>query len=145
MVAFACVVGLTVTAHFAYLGYMVAGGFLAWRLPRTIMLHIPAVVWGMASIVLGLPCPLTALERWARAGAGMAGLPSEGFIAHYLTGVLYPVELVSFVQTLAFGAVLISWVGLAVSGAPRWRKSVGARRSRRLQVRAIDMLVSPAE
>lgn len=127
MVAFAWVVGFAVTAHFAYLGYLAAGGFLAWRLPRTIMFHIPAVAWGIASIVLGLPCPLTALERWARAGAGMATLPPEGFIAHYLTGVLYPVELSSFVQTLAFGAVLISWMVLAVHGAPRWRRSVSAR------------------
>ncbi len=127
MVAFAWMVGFAVTAHFAYLGYLAAGGFLAWRLPRTIMFHIPAVAWGIASIVLGLPCPLTALERWARAGAGMATLPPEGFIAHYLTGVLYPVELSSFVQTLAFGAVLISWMVLAVRGAPRWRRSVSAR------------------
>ncbi len=126
MVAFVCVVGLTVTAHFAYLGYLVAGGFLAWRLPRTIIFHIPAVAWGVASISLGLPCPLTALERWARAGAGMAGLPPEGFIDHYLTGVLYPAELAPFVQTLAFGAVLLSWTVLAVRGAPRWRRSVSA-------------------
>ncbi|MGB0972827.1 MAG: DUF2784 domain-containing protein [Mycobacterium sp.] len=126
MVAFVCVVGLTAAAHFAYLGYLVVGGFLAWRLPRTIMLHIPAVAWGIASITLGLPCPLTALERWARAGAGMAGLPPEGFIAHYLIGVLYPVELVSVAPALAFGAVLMSWMVLAVRGAPRWRESVAA-------------------
>jgi Protein of Unknown function (DUF2784) len=106
------VVALTIAVHFAFLGYLVIGGFLAWRWPRSIWLHLPMVVWGISSIALGLPCPLTDLERWARAAAGMNQLPPEGFIAHYITGVLYPVDFAVAAQALAFAAVLSSWVVL---------------------------------
>jgi Protein of Unknown function (DUF2784) len=121
VIAFAIVVAVTVAAHFAFIGYLVIGGFLAWRWPRTIWLHVPVVVWGVGSVAFGLPCPLTDLERWARAGAGMNPLPSEGFIAHYITGVLYPAGVAVGVQTLAFAAVLASWIVVARS----WRVGSG--------------------
>ncbi|HXA11357.1 MAG TPA: DUF2784 domain-containing protein, partial [Mycobacterium sp.] len=113
---------LTVAAHFAFVGYLVIGGFLAWRWPRTIALHVPVVLWGVGSIAFGSPCPLTDLERWARAGARMHPLPPEGFIAHYITGVLYPAGLSIEVQVLVFTAVLASWIVLATRG---WRAGAG--------------------
>jgi Protein of Unknown function (DUF2784) len=103
------VVVAVVAAHFAFIGYLVVGGFLALRWPRTIWLHIPTVAWGVGSIALGLLCPLTSLERWARQRAGMAPLPSDGFIAHYITGVLYPASLVGVVEAVVFTVVLVSW------------------------------------
>jgi hypothetical protein len=121
VIAFAIVVALTVAAHFAFIGYLVIGGFLAWRWPRSIWLHIPVVVWGVGSIVMGLPCPLSSVERWARAGAGMTALPPEGFIAHYITGVLYPAELAVAVQVLVSATVLASWAVLGVAVARGWR------------------------
>ena len=69
------VVAVVVAAHFA---------FMRW--PRTIVLHVLAVIWGFLSISLDLPCPLTYLERWARARAGMAPLPSDGFVARVCHG-----------------------------------------------------------
>lgn len=109
-VAFAIVVALTVAVHFVFIGYLVIGGFLAWRWPRSILLHVPVVVWGAGSLLSGLPCPLTDLERWARAGAHLNPLPPQGFIAHYITGVLYPAGLAVVVQALVFVAVLVSWI-----------------------------------
>ena len=103
------VVGLVVVVHFAFIGYVVMGGFLALRLRRTIWLHIAAVIWGIAIAAKRVDCPLTWLERWARARAGMAPLPPDGFIAHYLTGVIYPVGWVVGVQLVSFAVVAGSW------------------------------------
>jgi Protein of Unknown function (DUF2784) len=112
------IVAAVVAAHFAFIGYLVVGGFLALRWPRTIWLHAPTVVWGIGSITLRLPCPLTGLERWARDHAGMAPLPSAGFIDHYITGVLYPESAVGVVQSMVFTLVLTSW-GLFVYAVVR--------------------------
>ena len=110
------VVAVVVAAHFAFIGYLVVGGLVALRWPRTIFLHMLAVVWGVGSLSLRLPCPLTDLERWARARAGMAPLQSDGFIAHYITGVLYPADAVGVVERVVFAVVIVSWglLGYAV-------------------------------
>ena len=109
---FAAVV-LTVGAHFAYLLYLPSGGFLALRWPRSIWLHVPAVLWGVGVVVFGLPCPLTGIERLARARAGMDPLPTSGFIDRYVDGVLYPANRTGAAQALAFGAAAVSWVAFA--------------------------------
>jgi Protein of Unknown function (DUF2784) len=104
------VVALVVVLHFAFIGYVVIGGFLALRWRRTIWLHIVAVIWGIAIATKRVDCPLTWLERWARAHAGIAPLPPDGFIAHYITGVIYPVGWVVGVRLISFAVVALSWV-----------------------------------
>ncbi len=103
------VVALAIAVHFAFLCYLVVGGFLALRWRRTIWLHVPAVLWGIAITTQHLDCPLTWLERWGRANAGMAPLPSEGFIAHYIAGVLYPANWANTVPIVVFALVAVSW------------------------------------
>lgn len=117
------VVAVVVVAHFAFIGYLVVGGFMALRWPRTIFLHILAVVWGVGSLSLHLLCPLTDLERWARARAGIAPLPSDGFIAHYITGVLYPADAVGVVEAVVFTVVIVSWALLAYAVVKGRRRS----------------------
>lgn len=109
VLACSALLAVTVAAHFAFIGYVVTGGFLAWRWPRTIYLHVAAAAWGGLGLALGLPCPLTAVERWARERTGMPAMPPEGFIAHYLTGVVYPADAAVVVQALVFGLVATSW------------------------------------
>jgi hypothetical protein len=109
-------------AHAAFLGYLLLGGFLAWRRPRTIWLHLAVTVWGLGSVLLGYGCPLTGVENWARARAGRESLDPGGFIEHYLTGVVYPAEHLGTVQGAAAVVVLASWVGF-------WRVSRQARRT----------------
>ncbi|BDY32594.1 DUF2784 domain-containing protein [Mycolicibacterium mageritense] len=109
-VLFTLIVAVTVTVHFTFIAYVVLGGFMALRLPRTLVLHVAAVAWGAAGLALDLPCPLTDVERWARAGAGMAPLPPDGFIAHYLTGVVYPASWATAVQLAVLATVVMSWV-----------------------------------
>src|ERR1700761_221135 len=104
------IVALAVVAHFAFLCYLIVGGFLALRWHRTIWLHVPAALWGIAITAARLDCPLTRLERWSRAKAGMAQLPSDGFIAHYINGVLYPDNWAGFVPVVVFALVAVSWV-----------------------------------
>ena len=114
--------GLATTAlvvHLLFLGYLALGGFLAWRWPRTVLLHAAVVLWGVGSVVIGYACPLTAVESWARARAGRAGLAEGGFIDHYLTGVIYPERWLVVAQATVGVLVLVSWVGL-------WRRHPAA-------------------
>lgn len=113
-VVYSIVVVLTVTAHFAFIAYMVTGGFLALRWPRTIWVHVAAVAWGVAIEVIDFVCPLTWLEAWARPKAGMAPMDTRGFIDHYLTGVVYPASAANLVLVLALLTVLTSWTLFAV-------------------------------
>lgn len=112
---------LIVALHLAFVGYVVLGGVAALRWPRTLWLHIPAVLWGALTLAAHLECPLTWLERRARAAAGMAPLPPEGFIAHYLTGVIYPAGWTTAVEIAVLAVVVGSW----------WRYGRTALRRRR--------------
>ncbi|MFI1919216.1 DUF2784 domain-containing protein [Nocardia sp. NPDC020380] len=101
----------TAVVHFAFVIYVVVGGFIAWRWRWTIWLHIPAVAWGFSTVLFKVDCPLTELENWARHKAGEAGLPSSGFIDHYITGVLYPRSDLELVRVLVVVCVVVSWFG----------------------------------
>lgn len=109
--AYALLVAITVAVHFLFLGYLTLGGFLTWRWPRTLWAHLPVVAWGIVSITVGVTCPLTVLEAWARRNAGEPALP-RGFIDHYITGVLYPSRYETLVQGLVALCVAASWIGL---------------------------------
>ena len=101
-------------AHFLFLAYLVVGGFLAWRWPWTIWVHIAAALYGLFNVLIGWPCPLTHVENWGRARAGEATLPGTGFIDHYIEGVVYPRENEALVQVLVAVVVLTSWIGFVV-------------------------------
>ncbi|MET9029245.1 MULTISPECIES: DUF2784 domain-containing protein [Nocardia] len=101
----------TAVTHFAFVAYVVVGGFLAWRFGRTIWLHVLAVCWGFSTIVFGIDCPLTYLENWARERAGEQRLPSSGFIDHYITGVIYPESALGLVRAVVAALVVASWIG----------------------------------
>ncbi|MBD0323092.1 MAG: DUF2784 domain-containing protein [Aldersonia sp.] len=110
---------LVMVAHLAFLGYLVVGGFLAWRWRRTIWLHIPVVAWGFSTVLVGIDCPLTHAENSARARAGLASLPPDGFVAHYLTGVIYPESALELVRVLVVTCVVLSWIGYTLTGRVR--------------------------
>lgn len=125
---YAIAVALIVATHLAFVGYVVTGGFFAVHRPRTLWLHAAAVLWGALIVLANLDCPLTWLERHARAAAGMAQLPPEGFIAHYLTGVLYPASWTSGVEVAVLATVIGSWV-LCGREALRRRRYCGPMRA----------------
>lgn len=96
------VVVSTVVMHFAFIAYVLAGGFLALRWRRTMWLHVPAVIWGIGIAAKRVDCPLTWVERWARTKAAMTPLSPDGFVAHYITGVIYPAGWVAAAQLVMF-------------------------------------------
>lgn len=100
--------------HMIFIGYVLFGGFLALRWPRTIWLHTMAVGWATVNAFLGVECPLTDVERWARVRQGMEPLPSTGFIDYYLTGTVYPSGAAIAVRNLAFVIIVVSWIVFAI-------------------------------
>lgn len=118
----------TVIVHFAFLAYVVTGGFIAWRWPRTIWLHLAAAGWGFATVLFGIVCPLTYAEDWFRKKAGEQGLHT-GFIDTYLEGVLYPQRFAGLMQLLAGLAVATSWIGYAMLRVRRSRQTESSRRA----------------
>ncbi|MGY6501087.1 MAG: DUF2784 domain-containing protein [Acidimicrobiales bacterium] len=100
-------------AHFAFIVFMVGGGFLAWRWRSVVWFHLPVVVWGTAISLLRFRCPLTPLENHLRQLAGGSGYDG-GFIDHYVAGVVYPSGLTPTIQTgLAASLVIVTTVAYA--------------------------------
>jgi Protein of Unknown function (DUF2784) len=109
---------VTVVVHFAALLYIGLGGFLAWRWPRTIFVHVFFAVWGVLVNVTPIPCPLTRLEDWFRSMQGLGPLPG-GFNEYYIFGDIIPRSLLPVVGIGAIVLLIVSYVGVWV----RWRKS----------------------
>lgn len=100
--------------HFAFILYIAIGGFIAWKWPRTIWAHLAVAIYGLSISIFAWTCPLTHIENWGRRNAGQAGLAEEGFIDHYLTGVIYPADNLREVQIGVGVIVVLSWTGLAL-------------------------------
>lgn len=105
-------IDLVVALHYGFLVYLVIGGFVAWRWPRTIGLHVLAAVWAALIVTTHVPCPLTAAQNNFRERAGLQPL-SDSFINLYVKGTLYPDGRQSLSQVLVGLVVLVSWVGFA--------------------------------
>lgn len=112
---YTALVWLLAAAHFAFLAYLPAGGFLALRWRRSIVAHIAAVSWAVGSVVWHFWCPLTTAEQWARSRAGMAPLSPAGFIDHHITGVIFPSAGTGYAQAVVFTAVAGSWIGYGIT------------------------------
>src|SRR5438105_12678036 len=81
----ACVLFL----HMLFILWVVFGALLTVSRPILRWLHIVSLVSGILTEVLPWPCPLTVLENWLEAKAGVQ--PYEGgFLLHYLDKVVYP-------------------------------------------------------
>jgi hypothetical protein len=109
---------VTVVVHFAALLYIGLGGFLAWRWPRAIFVHVFFAAWGVLVNVTPIACPLTALEDWFRGMQGLDPLPG-GFNEYYIYDEIIPRSLLPVVAVGAIVVVVVAYVGVWV----RWRKS----------------------
>ena len=97
---------LVLVAHFAFVLFVVFGGFLAWRWPRVAWIHVPVAVYGAVIEFMGFVCPLTPLEVSLRKRGGEAGYEG-GFIEHYITATIYPTGLTRQVQFI-LGATVVA-------------------------------------
>jgi Protein of Unknown function (DUF2784) len=111
-VGYRLIADLTMLLHFAFLAYVVFGGFAAWWRPGLIWPHLAVAAWGLATVAFSIRCPLTDVEDWARVRAGGSRLTGTGFIDHYIENVVYPERYTLLLQGLAAVVVLVSWLGL---------------------------------
>jgi hypothetical protein len=107
-----------VPVHYGFLLDLISGGFLAWRWPRTIGLHLLAAVWATLIVTTGMPCPLTALQDELREAGGEGPLHGGGFISRYVRGTFYPTDQRTVAQALVALVVLASWGGLIARHRP---------------------------
>jgi hypothetical protein len=88
--AFRLLTDATVILHFAFLVFVVGGGFLARRYRWLMVPHLLAVAWGVyVEAMPGMLCPLTPLENHFARLAGGEGYEG-GYIEHYLVPIIYP-------------------------------------------------------
>ena len=105
---------LVVALHFAFITFVILGGFVAWRWPRVAWLHVPIALWGALIEFAGWICPLTPLENALRRSAGDAGY-AGGFIEHYVIPVVYPAGLTpAFQVALGVGVLAVNGIAYGV-------------------------------
>jgi hypothetical protein len=115
-----------VLVHFAFVAFVLVGGFLILWKPSLRWVHLPAVAWGVFIEFSGWICPLTPWEQALRLKAGQVGY-TGGFVEHYLIPVLYPVGLTQEVQVVL--GILVVAVNVAIYTFVGRRRSHGSLRS----------------
>ncbi|MGB8410560.1 MAG: DUF2784 domain-containing protein, partial [Gallionella sp.] len=69
--------------HLAFIVFALLGAAIAVRWRWVIFVHLPAAAWGFFVELTGRICPLTSLENYLRARAGLSGY-TESFVEHYM-------------------------------------------------------------
>ena len=111
--------------HGLFIAWAAFGALAVWRWPRLLVLHLPALAWGVWIEISGGICPLTPLENSLRRAAGQSGY-SGGFIDHYLGGLIYPAGLTREAQWAVAGVLLAINVVLYGVMIVRVRRSRGS-------------------
>ena len=131
---------IVLTLHVAVVAFVVgglllvlAGNLRGWRWVNTLwfrLAHLAAIAIVVAQTWLGMLCPLTTLEMWLRARAGVAGY-GGGFIEHWLQRVLY-YEAPWWVFAMGYSLFGLLVVAVWIRFPPeRRRPSPGGRRGSR--------------
>jgi len=102
--------------HALFILWVVFGALLTRSRPILRWLHIGSLVWGVLTELLSWPCPLTLLENWLEAKAGVEPYQG-GFLLHYLDKLVYP-DISAALLTIA--AVMICVLNLAFYGRQIW-------------------------
>jgi hypothetical protein len=102
--------------HGLFIFWVIFGALLVRSRPILRGLHIASLVWGILTELLPWPCPLTLLENWLEARAGVE--PYEGgFLLHYLDRLIYP-DVSPTVLTIA--GVFVCALNLALYARQIW-------------------------
>ena len=108
----ACVLVL----HGLFILWVVFGAILTRSRPALRWLHITSLIWGILTELLPWPCPLTLLENWLEAQAGVEPYKG-GFLLHYLDKLVYP-DISLTILTMA--GVLVCALNLGLYGWQMW-------------------------
>jgi len=107
--------------HFLFIAFALLGSLLVLWKHWIIVLHLPALAWGVWIEASGRICPLTPLENHFREIAGQTTY-GEGFLTHYLAPAIYPDGLTRDTQFLILGILLaVNLLGYALVIARRYR------------------------
>jgi hypothetical protein len=97
---------LTILIHFAFIIFVVIGGFFAYRRRWLMIPHFMTILWAVyVELSPGIICPLTSLENYFALRAGI-GTYEEDFVARYLVPVIYQENLTPFIQYILAGIVV---------------------------------------
>ena len=100
-----------VVVHFGFIIFVAVGPLLAWRWRHLVWLHGPALGWAALTVAVGVPCPLTLLEKGLRGSAGEQGYDG-GFVNTYIENVIYPGRYTPHLRALAVGLIVVGYAGL---------------------------------
>ena len=100
----------TALVHVLSLVYIGLGGFLGWRWPKALLVHVFFAAWGFIVILASIPCPLTVLQDHLRHVQGLPSMPG-GFNEYYIYGEIIPESWLPVVAIGAIVALVISYVG----------------------------------
>ena len=103
-------------SHALFILWVVFGALLTGSRPLLRWLHIVSLVWGVLTELIPWPCPLTLLENWLEAKAGVEPYQG-GFLLHYLDKLVYP-DISSTVLTIT--GVIICVLNLAFYAKQFW-------------------------
>ena len=102
--------------HGLFIFWVIFGALLVRSRPILRWLHIASLVWGILTELLPWPCPLTLLENWLEARAGVEPYQG-GFLLHYLDRLVYP-DISPTVLTVA--GVFVCSLNLALYARQIW-------------------------
>ncbi len=102
--------------HGLFILWVIFGALLVRSRPILRWLHVASLVWGMLTELLPWPCPLTLLENWLEARAGVEPYQG-GFLLHYLDRLVYP-DISPTVLTVA--GVFVCALNLALYARQIW-------------------------
>lgn len=80
---------LVLAVHLAWIALIVFGALCTRDRPIWSVVHILALLWGIAVEVGPWPCPLTLAETYFESRAGVTPYQG-GFLLHYLDAIVYP-------------------------------------------------------
>ncbi len=106
---------LVVAVHLAFVVFLLGGGYVAWRGPDVLKLHLPAAAVSAGLAITRTDCPLTNLEKWLRHLGGEAAYRG-GFVHHYLVAPLHPARMASTIpvslRVFTVATVAVAYLGL---------------------------------
>jgi hypothetical protein len=100
----------TLIIHFLFIIFVIFGGLLFFIKKWMILIHLPALIYGIYVEFNQSICPLTYLENFLLQKAKLTTY-STSFIQNYLVPIIYPVNLTKDIQiNLAISLIIINAV-----------------------------------